>query len=137
MIYRAKVTSTPDANSMELVTYLEQWITAGSAGLTISGIRLNLDPSCNVTIESFDAPICSGIPTPNEMPTTTLMHLDQQTSTLVQLVQPTPTLDMPIQQASDTQKLPEIIGIVVAGVIVIAAVITAIYIFDRIRHYHK
>ena len=70
IIYRARLSSTPDANNTELSGILKGWVTSGTASVTLEHIQLNLDSSCALIINTLDDPICPIIST-TEYPNTT------------------------------------------------------------------
>lgn len=69
IIFRARLSSTPDASNAELSSILENWVTSGAASVTLEHIQLNLDPSCAVVINALNDPICP-VPITTEPPNT-------------------------------------------------------------------
>lgn len=72
VIYRARLSGTPEVSNAELAALLEEWVASGGASVTLEHIQLNIDPLCTVMIDSFDSPICPGPTTePSNPPTAT------------------------------------------------------------------
>lgn len=57
IIFRARIYSTPDANSTFLISKLEQWI-ASAPSIVVQSNRLNLDPQCDIRLQSTDDSFC-------------------------------------------------------------------------------
>ena len=62
VVFRAQLSSTPSVNDKSLINFLLNWVTSGTATLTIQHVDLNIDSACDVHIDSFSAPICSKPP---------------------------------------------------------------------------
>ena len=62
IIFRAQLSSTPNVSDKSLINFLFNWITSGTASLSIQHVDLNIDSACDVRIDSFSAPICSKPP---------------------------------------------------------------------------
>ena len=45
-----------------MISLLLNWITSGTASLTIQHVDLDIDLACDVLIDSFSAPVCSKAP---------------------------------------------------------------------------
>lgn len=58
VIFRARLSRTPDVSNTQFVAILQEWVTSGSASVTLEHIRLDLDASCNVIINSLNDQIC-------------------------------------------------------------------------------
>ncbi len=59
--YRTRLSGTTSVNSSEILGYLEEWVTSGTASILVLGFRLNLDSSClPVAIDSLADPECIG-----------------------------------------------------------------------------
>ena len=58
VIYRARLSSTRDVSSTDMITLLQEWVSSGNALVTLDHIQLNLDPTCSVMIVSLSDPIC-------------------------------------------------------------------------------
>ena len=110
VIFRARIYSAPDASNSVLISNLQQWIRS-MASIVIQRNRLNLDPNCEVLIQSFSDSIC-----PKNLPTIEVTSVDGRNQGI---------------------SLGIIVGVVVGGVGVVIAIILALYIFHRIRHKHK
>ena len=106
-VFRARITSTPNTSSEEIVNYLRQWVTTGRAGILLLNIRLDIEPECEVEISSFDDSFC-------ELPTTIVETVVHQTSDMTSIIYP-------------------IIGAIAGAVVVIIVVICALHIFRTIR----
>ena len=71
VIFRARLYATQDATNIMLISILEQWVASAMASIVIQGIRLELDPTCIVEIQSFTETICpvqSAVTTPTMGP---------------------------------------------------------------------
>lgn len=78
VIYRARLSSTPDVSNTGLISFVQQWISGGSASVTLEHVQLNADASCTVVIDSFDDPICPApavISEPPNLPTANINNL--------------------------------------------------------------
>jgi len=106
-VLRARITSTPNTSSEEIVNYLRQWVTTGRAGILLLNIRLDIEPDCEVEISSFDDSFC-------ELPTTIVETVVPQTSDTTNIIYP-------------------IVGAIAGAVVVIIVVICALHIFRNIR----
>lgn len=82
VIYRAQLSSTPSTNSTDLIRLLQQWVTSGSASVTLDRI---LDPTCSVMINSFDDPICPAAATPKP-PSTPPIVIEPTSNLLVPIL---------------------------------------------------
>ena len=59
VIYRAKISSTSYTDSETLIDLIQNWVSSGTASLTLDEVHLYMDPSCVVLINSFSDPLCS------------------------------------------------------------------------------
>lgn len=82
VIYRARLSSTPDTSSTDLVRLLQEWVTSGRASVTLEFVQLTLEPSCIVRIESLSDPICPAPTTTSEVPGTSTVVAVESTSNL-------------------------------------------------------
>ena len=57
--FRARLHASPTANLTQLINYIIHWIETG-ASVAISGILLSVDRECDIAIESFSDPECTG-----------------------------------------------------------------------------
>ena len=111
VIYRARLSSTSDVSIGDLTNFLQEWVTGGSAAVTLEYVQLNLDAACVVTIDSFDDPICPSAPT-----------------TLSQ----TPTIPSVVKaEISSTNIIIAVVVSVAVGVIVIVACIIAVMLYQN------
>ena len=114
VIFRAKLYSTADASNDLLISYLTQWVQSGTGQIIVLHIPLDLDPACEVEIESIQDPLCAGTPAPTDSP------------------------DLPSEESIDVTAVIIPIVASVAGVgILIIVVICALHIFGRIRRRNK
>lgn len=56
--FRAQLSATAQANTSQIISYMEQWIAGGSAVVNIGNILYTPDPSCAVGIQSVNDPEC-------------------------------------------------------------------------------
>lgn len=57
--YRASINGNSSTSSSEILRYLEEWISSGTASILVQGLRLDLDSSClPIVIDSFSDPEC-------------------------------------------------------------------------------
>ena len=56
--FRAQLSTTAQANTSQIISYMEQWIAGGSAVVNIGNILYTPDPSCAVGIQSVNDPEC-------------------------------------------------------------------------------
>ena len=107
MVFRARIASTPNASSAEIINYLKQWVMTGRAGILLFNIRLDIEPECEVEISSFDDSLC-------KLPTTIVENVEPQSSDVTEIIYP-------------------LVGAIAGAVVVIIVVICALHIFCSIR----
>ena len=118
VIFRARLNSAPYVSDLELITYLQHWVSSGTATVLVETSRLDVDPMCPTLIQSFNDPLCSAVTEPTEVPTTVEI-LQPDSTPLIGIVGP-------------------IIGALFAGVLLIVIIIIGIQIFkcfSRSKHY--
>ena len=103
--------------STRLLEVLQEWVSSGTASLTLDNKQLHLDPSCKVKIDSFSDPLCSF-----EVPTTETS--DEKSLT-----------EQKTQTTSNNLATHIIIILVVVAVamVMIVVIICALFIFQRIH----
>ena len=72
VIFRARLRGTAQVTSSQLLVYLETFVakTDSSTTIAVQGIRLDIDSSCPVAINSFSDPQCITVsPTPTTVAT--------------------------------------------------------------------
>ena len=69
VIYRAKISSTSYTDSETLIDLIQNWVSSGTASLTLNQLQLYMDPLCVVLINSFSDPLCSFEPLTTEKST--------------------------------------------------------------------
>lgn len=111
VIFRARLSSTSEVSSADFIILLQEWVTSGRAAIAVEHIQLDVDPMCDVLLQSFSDSICSSIIVTSEVPTTPVVDTEKSSSTL-SIVGP-------------------IVGAIVGGVILILVVIFAIQIFNH------
>ena len=57
--FRARLHGTAQVTSSQLVAYLETFVNQADSTIAVQGLRLNVDRSCSVVINSFGDPQCS------------------------------------------------------------------------------
>lgn len=114
VIYRARLSSTPDVNSDNLANVLQQWISGGSASIVVDLVQLNLYPTCTVVIESYSDPVCY-------IPTLTTESPD--VSDIGEIMN---------NNTGNNSTTNALIAVVITAVILIAVIIMAFVIYQRI-----
>ena len=61
--FRAKLHGTAQVTSSQLLAYLESFAARADSTIAVQGLRLNVDRSCPIVINSFGDPQCSGATT--------------------------------------------------------------------------
>ena len=121
VIFRAKLYSTPDASNDLLISYLTEWVQSGTGQIIVLHIPLDLDPACEVEIDSFQDPLCTGsggTPAPTESPDL-------------------PSVE-PSEESTDLTAVIIAVVVTVAGVgVLIIVVICALHICSRVRRRKK
>ncbi len=84
VIYRARLSSIPRVSSTDLISLLEEWVTSGSASVTLEFIQLSLDPACGVMITSFSDPLCPAVTL--EQPNTPTVTVVESSTTTVYII---------------------------------------------------
>ena len=125
--FRARLHSTAQTTSSELIRYIEQWI-AGGGSVLVERVRHFTDSTCQpVEISSFSDPECG---TTTESPTTDATESPTESPTSDSTESPTesPTSDDTESptQAVQSDNTAAIIGGVVVAVVLILAIVVAI-----------
>jgi hypothetical protein len=77
VVYKARLSRTPDVSIEDLILLLQDWVTSGSASVTIDHIQLNVEASCSVMINSLDDPICPLPVTTSGLPSTPAVSAEE------------------------------------------------------------
>ena len=116
--FRARLHSTAQTTSSELIRYIEQWI-AGGGSVLVERVRHFTDGTCQpVEISSFSDPECG---TTTESPTTDATESPTESPT-------SDDTESPTQAVQSDNSAAIIGGVVVAVVLIIAVAITVIVI---------
>ena len=105
--YRARLSDTPETDSLVLISHIEKWV-SGGPNVRVQGVLMRIDHDCQVSIESFNDDLCT------DMSITTT---DSDS----------PTTASPSSQGSSDSTVA-IIGGVVAVVLIIAVAIVIVII---------
>ena len=97
MTFRARLHGTAQVTSSQLLAYLEIFVAQTDSTIAVQGLRLDVDRSCPVVINSFSDPQCSA----------------------------TTTSDSTITMTAQSETVP-IIGGVVAVIVVVAVTVIVI-----------
>ena len=89
--FRARLHATPTTTPMQLINYVIHWIEEG-ASVALSGILLSVDEGCDVVIESFSKPECSGQPLTTHAIAITTTEPEDDSVTMATSQQSTTTL---------------------------------------------
>ena len=120
MTYRAVLTETNNATTVQLVSYIKQW-TASTQTLVVQSVRLGINTTCPVVIIDFNSPECPE-------------------AINVQSTSPPPTVTDPIAPLP-TDPLPgnngAIIGGMVAGVFVLVIIVAAVIVIVLVGVRHR
>lgn len=66
VIFRARLYGTNDHIPSYFVQLLKDWVAQGAQTIVVNSIRLNIDPLCNIEINSFSESEClTVVPTPS------------------------------------------------------------------------
>ena len=68
IVYRARILGTSDYSASALVDLMQSWVDGGQASINVGVARLQVDPTCPVSLDNLLAPDCPLLPTE---PTTT------------------------------------------------------------------
>ena len=117
--FRARLHGTAQVTSSQLVAYLEIFVSRTDSTIAVQGLRLDVDRSCFIVINSFGDPQCSAT-----SPSSLTMFMTTSDSTTAN-----PSVTMPMTSDSTTTMAPQsdntaaIIGGVVAVIIVVAVTV--------------
>ena len=115
--YRAKIQGTTNVAALELISYIEQWVTSGAI-LNVRAQFLNLQPFCTVPIISADEDEC-------EIPS-------QSTSELPMISTSTISTETNGSSGYNTTVIAIIIAVICIVIIISTTLIIAI-VFVRLR----
>ena len=84
MVYRGRILGSDSYSATGLVSLLQSWVQGGAAALTIDAARLQLDTTCDATLDNGDSPDCptAVLPTPSSPPVVCPPYFTDQTSTV-------------------------------------------------------
>lgn len=88
VIYRARISSTPDVSNVDLLGLLQEWVTSGSASVTLDHIHLDVDASCTVIIDSLSDPLCPFSATTPELLNPATVAVEESSDNLILYVTP-------------------------------------------------
>jgi hypothetical protein len=94
-----------------MINLLLNWITSGTASLTIQHVDLDIDSACDVHIDSFSAPVCSKAP-----PTTVTTQAVSVASGEISAV---------------SNIIGALVGTILIAIVIILVVICALHIFKH------
>ena len=57
-VYRGRILGSDSYSATGLVSLLQSWVQGGAATLTIDAARLQLDTTCDATLDNGDSPAC-------------------------------------------------------------------------------
>ena len=140
MTFRARLHGTAQVTSSQLLAYLEIFVSQRDSTIAVQGLRLDVDRSCSVVINSFGDPQCSAAsPSSVTMFVTTADSTTKNPSvtmfvTTADSTTANPSVTMPMTSDSTTtlslqsDNTAAIIGGVVAVIVVVAVtvIITAL-----------
>ena len=107
--FRARLCGTAQTNTSLLLAHLETFATQTDSTIAVQGVRLDVDSSCSVVINSFGDPQC------------TITTTTDNTAASPSVTTPMTTLD-----STTTVVSQAIVGGVVAVIVVVAVIIIAI-----------
>ena len=135
--FRARLHGTAQVTSSQLVAYLEIFVSRTDSTIAVQGLRLDVDRSCSIVINSFGDPQCSAT-----SPSSLTMFTSDSTTASPSVTMFWTTLDsttaspssvtMPMTSDSTTTVAPQsdntaaIVGGVVAVIIVVAVTVIII-----------
>ena len=107
--FRARLCGTAQTNTSLLLEHLETFVSQTDSTIAVQGVRLDVDSSCSVVINSFGDPQC------------TITTTSDSTAASPSVTTPMTTLD-----STTTVVSQAIVGGVVAVIVVVAVTIIAI-----------
>ena len=114
--FRARLCGTAQTNTSLLLAHLETFVSQTDSTIAVQGVRLDVDSSCSVVINSFGDPQCTITTTSDRTAAspsvTTLMTTSDSTTTM----------------AAQSDNTAAIIGAVIAVIVVVAVTIIIIAI---------
>ena len=80
VMFRARISGIPSRSASDMASLIRTWVQSGDASIKVGASRLQLDPTCDVSLDNLHAPDCvekltekpaitSSIKTPTEKPT--------------------------------------------------------------------
>ena len=79
--FRARLCGTAQTNTSLLLAHLETFVTQTDSTIAVQGVRLDVDSSCSIVINSFGDPQCTITTTTDS--TTTMAAQSDNTATIV------------------------------------------------------
>ncbi len=62
VLYRAEISANPESDCTVLVNLISQWVTSGTASVSVLGNHLDVDPDCLLQIQSLSSPLsCTSV----------------------------------------------------------------------------
>ena len=111
--FRARLCGTAQTNTSLLLEHLENFVTQTDSTIAVQGVRLDVDSSCSVVINSFGDPQC------------TITTTSDSTAASPSVTIPMTTLDSTTTMIAQSDTAA-IVGGVVAVIVVVAVTIIAI-----------
>lgn len=124
--FRAHLYATPTATLQELITHITHWIRNG-ASVSISGLLLTVDRTCDIVIESFSEPECYQVDQTSELPTsptTTEIAATAETTTVAGSITTLSAIDDTDNNLSFSADFTIVGGVVVVMIFIIAVMLT-------------
>ncbi len=125
IVYRARILGTSSYSASALVELMQSWVDEGQASVNVGVSRLQVDPTCPVSLANLLAPDCPVLPT--EPPTTsTTSTTAVVTSSSSTSEPPTSTSEPPTSPSTPQRVSKEAISAGEIGGIVVGIVIAVL-----------
>ena len=112
--FRARLCGTAQTNTSLLLAHLETFVTQTGSTIPVQGVRLDVDRSCSVVVNTFGDPQC-----------TTATTTDSTVAS-PSVTTPMTTSDSTTTVAAQTDNTAAIIGAVVAVIVVVAVTVVLV-----------
>ncbi len=124
IVYRARILGTSSYSASALVELMQSWVDEGQASVNVGVSRLQVDPTCPVSLANLLAPDCPVLPT--EPPTTSTTSTTAAVTSSSTSEPPTSTSEPPTSPSTPQRVSKEAISAGEIGGIVVGIVIAVL-----------
>ena len=129
IVYRARILGTSDYSASALVDLMQSWVDGGQASVNVGFSRLQVDPTCPVSLDNLLAPDCPLLPTEPTATSTSVIVTSPSTS------EPPTSPSTPPRVSKEEVSAGEIGGIIVGVVIAVLLLVVIILLVGLVVKY--